>query len=159
MRVVSFKVPDDLYDALRELARLEDRSASSIIRSALEAYIRQRHEKLAPYVGNHVSIYVEPRSGEAEEVELPVGQGLPPWASEAYAAILRAAGGGSTTTSEAYREFVRAANERGVRPVSYRAFSTVVNRMAELGLVDVKVVSRGRHGRVAIITPRRRPQQ
>ena len=67
MRAVSFKVSDDLYDALRELAAFEDRPLSVIIRAALEEYVQKKRAKLMqPYNGRHVSIYVMPRGGRSE---------------------------------------------------------------------------------------------
>ena len=67
MRVVSFKVSDEEYAMLRELAAFEDRPLSVIIRAALEEYVQKKRAKLMqPYNGKHVSIYVMPRGGRNE---------------------------------------------------------------------------------------------
>jgi predicted transcriptional regulator len=46
VRTMTFRIPDDLYEAMEIRAREEDRSAGAVLRLALKAYLAQ------PTVGN-----------------------------------------------------------------------------------------------------------
>ncbi len=56
MRVVSFKITDELLELLEEYARKKGMTKSEVIRRAIEAYIKEKpHVK--PYVGKRIKIY------------------------------------------------------------------------------------------------------
>ncbi|MCE4611677.1 MAG: DUF6290 family protein [Desulfurococcales archaeon] len=56
MRVVSFKITDDLLEMLEEYARKKGMSKSEVIRRALEAYIREKPQ-IKPYIGKRIKVY------------------------------------------------------------------------------------------------------
>ncbi|MCE4625047.1 MAG: ribbon-helix-helix protein, CopG family [Desulfurococcales archaeon] len=56
MRVVSFKVDEDLLEMLEELARRKRTSKSELIRAALRAYIMDTAEK-RPVITKRIRIY------------------------------------------------------------------------------------------------------
>ncbi len=55
MRVVSFKVDEDLLELLEEFARKKKISKSELIRRALRNYIRDSSER--PYITKRVRVY------------------------------------------------------------------------------------------------------
>lgn len=55
VRVVSFKVEEELLDIIEEYARRKRISKSELIRRALRDYIRERGEK--PYITRRVKVY------------------------------------------------------------------------------------------------------
>ncbi|MCG2872755.1 MAG: ribbon-helix-helix protein, CopG family [Acidilobus sp.] len=55
MRVLSFKVEDDLLELLEEYARRRNIPKSEVIRRALRQYINS--DKDRPYVGKYIKIY------------------------------------------------------------------------------------------------------
>ncbi len=55
VRVVSFKVEEELLDILEEYARKKKISKSELIRRALRNYIREHEEK--PYITRRVKVY------------------------------------------------------------------------------------------------------
>ena len=55
MRVVSFKVEEDLYEILEEYAWKKKLSKSELIRRALRDYIHQSEEK--PYITRRLRVY------------------------------------------------------------------------------------------------------
>ncbi len=55
MRVLSFKVEDDLLELLEEYSRKRNISKSEIIRRALRQYINS--DKDRPYIGKYIKIY------------------------------------------------------------------------------------------------------
>ena len=55
MRVVSFKVEEELLDIIEEYARKRRISKSELIRRALRDYIRGHGEK--PYITRRVKVY------------------------------------------------------------------------------------------------------
>ena len=56
MRVVSFKITEDLLEMLEEYARKKGMSKSEVIRRALEAYIREKPQ-IKPYIGKRIKVY------------------------------------------------------------------------------------------------------
>ena len=57
MRVVSFKLEDELDDMLEAIARKKQVTKSEIIRRALRHYILHQDEKLRPFVTRRMKIY------------------------------------------------------------------------------------------------------
>ena len=57
MRVVSFKVDEDLLMLLEEEARRRKKTKSEIIRAALAAYLMKSIEERKPFVTKRVRIY------------------------------------------------------------------------------------------------------
>ena len=55
MRVVSFKVEEELLDIIEEYARKKRISKSELIRRALRSYISNSHYK--PYITRRVRVY------------------------------------------------------------------------------------------------------
>jgi metal-responsive CopG/Arc/MetJ family transcriptional regulator len=55
MRVLSFKVEDDLLELLEDYARRRNIPKSEVIRRALRQYINS--DKDRPYVGKYIKIY------------------------------------------------------------------------------------------------------
>ncbi|MCE4618640.1 MAG: ribbon-helix-helix protein, CopG family [Desulfurococcales archaeon] len=55
MRVVSFKVEEDLLEILEEYARKKKISKSELIRRALRNFINETEEK--PYITRRVRVY------------------------------------------------------------------------------------------------------
>lgn len=55
------------------------------------------------------------------------------------------------TTSVLYNEYQRRCEERGIPPVTQRRVNDLVNELEMLGVVQTKLVSRGRYGRVKLI--------
>ena len=55
MRVLSFKLEDDLLEMLEEYARKRGLPKSEVIRRALRAYISTDRDR--PYVGKYLKIY------------------------------------------------------------------------------------------------------
>ena len=51
MRVLSFKLNDDLYKVLRLVAAAQGKPMSVVIREALERYLREACESARPYEG------------------------------------------------------------------------------------------------------------
>ncbi|GBF08887.1 ribbon-helix-helix protein, CopG family [Aeropyrum pernix] len=56
LRVVSFKIEEDLLELLEEYARRKNLTKSEIIRRALEKYLREKPD-MKPYVGKVMKIY------------------------------------------------------------------------------------------------------
>lgn len=56
MRVVSFKIDEDLLEMLEEYARKKGMTKSEVIRRAIEAYIREKPQ-IRPYIGKRLKIY------------------------------------------------------------------------------------------------------
>ncbi len=56
MRVVSFKIEEDLLEMLEEFARKRGLSKSEVIRRAILEYINERPD-LKPYIGRRMKIY------------------------------------------------------------------------------------------------------
>ncbi|MCE4604507.1 MAG: DUF6290 family protein [Aeropyrum sp.] len=56
MRVVSFKIEEDLLELLEEYARKKNTTKSEIIRRALERYLKEKPD-VRPYVGKVLKIY------------------------------------------------------------------------------------------------------
>ena len=58
MKVVSLKMPDDLYYLLKEYARRRSIAVSDIIRRALIEYLREENleAKDRPYYGKYIKI-------------------------------------------------------------------------------------------------------
>ena len=54
MRTVSFKLPEDLDDALDELARSRGASRSALVREALEALAKGKRRSVAALAGSLV---------------------------------------------------------------------------------------------------------
>ncbi len=54
MRTVSFKLPEDLDDALNELARSRGSSRSALVREALEALARGKRRSVTSLAGKLV---------------------------------------------------------------------------------------------------------
>lgn len=54
MRTVSFKLPEDLDDALSELARSRGASRSAVVREALEALAKGKRRSVAALAGDLV---------------------------------------------------------------------------------------------------------
>ena len=57
MRVVSFKIEDELLDMLEAIGRKWKVAKSEIIRRALRQYILHQDEKLRPFVTRRMKIY------------------------------------------------------------------------------------------------------
>ena len=55
MRVVSFKVEEELLDILEQYAERKRISKSELIRRALRSYIRENEER--PYITRRVRVY------------------------------------------------------------------------------------------------------
>ena len=55
MRVVSFKLSEDLYEILQEQAWKRKLTKSELIRRALRQYIQQSEEK--PYITRRIRVY------------------------------------------------------------------------------------------------------
>ncbi|AMD31285.1 ribbon-helix-helix protein, CopG family [Acidilobus sp. 7A] len=55
MRVLSFKLEDDLLELLEEYSRKRGIPKSEVIRRALKQYINAERDR--PYVGKYVKIY------------------------------------------------------------------------------------------------------
>lgn len=56
MRVVSFKVDEDLLEMLEEVARKRNMSKSEIIRAAIRAYLSGARES-KPFISRRIRIY------------------------------------------------------------------------------------------------------
>jgi len=55
MRVISFKITEEMLDIIEEYARKKRISKSELIRRALRNYIREHEEK--PYITRRVKVY------------------------------------------------------------------------------------------------------
>ncbi len=56
MRVVSFKIEDELLELLEEYAKKRRMTKSEVIRRAIEAYISDKPQ-IRPYIGRRLKIY------------------------------------------------------------------------------------------------------
>ena len=56
MRVVSFKVDEDLLEMLEEIAKRKGMSKSELIRTAIRSYLMESKEK-KPFVTRRIKIY------------------------------------------------------------------------------------------------------
>jgi hypothetical protein len=56
MRVVSFKIDEELLEMLEEYARKRRMTKSEVIRRAIEAYIKDKPQ-IKPYIGKRIKIY------------------------------------------------------------------------------------------------------
>jgi metal-responsive CopG/Arc/MetJ family transcriptional regulator len=54
MRTVSFKLPEELDDALNELARSRGASRSALVREALESFAKGKRRSVTSVAGNLV---------------------------------------------------------------------------------------------------------
>ena len=60
MRVVSLKLPDDIYVLLKEYANRRNMTLSDIIRRALIEYLREENieAKDQPYYGKYIKVWL-----------------------------------------------------------------------------------------------------
>jgi len=60
MKVVTLKMPDDLYYLLKEYAHRRSMAVSDIIRRALIEYLKEEHleAKDRPYYGKYIKVWL-----------------------------------------------------------------------------------------------------
>lgn len=66
--------------------------------------------------------------------------------------LLRWRGVKSTTTGELYNAYSLVAERIGIDPVTQRRVSDIINELDMLGVINARIVSRGRYGKTRIIT-------
>lgn len=59
--------------------------------------------------------------------------------------------GGRVNTMDAYMAYVRLAGEAGFKPVTTRQFNNILNELGRLGVVDRRVRSIGRYGKMSTV--------
>ena len=69
-----------------------------------------------------------------------------------YAVLTLTRNRGSTTTGEVYSYYRRLCKRLGIESVTQRRASDIVSELDMLGLIDARIVSRGRYGKTRIIT-------
>ncbi len=66
---ISAKIPADLREQIDEIARLEQRSASNVVRLAIEHYVRQYTELHPQFRADILEGLAEMRAGSTEPYE------------------------------------------------------------------------------------------
>jgi cell division control protein 6 len=93
--------------------------------------------------------HVRRATRELEEARILEGVGaLPPSARLVLAVLMDL---GRATTGEIHREYNRRAEHYGLKPLTLRRISAIIGELAEMGLVEAKVVSYGRRGRTKVV--------